>query len=168
MCIKSSLIILLLSLSTTVHLYAQKSSAATMQVSVTVTDGITLGVENLNIYLTVDEILKSYSISPMDDNAATYSIYSTPGRNVSITFENPVILSNSLGDILELSNFILLIGDNNNPIEMTPISPMDCTNLRIPDNGMLYLRIGGTFSGSITTKGLYSGNFNLDSGCMDF
>lgn len=167
MYVKTAIYILLLSLSTTAHLYAQQTSGATMQISATVIEGITIGVNNLNIYLDVEEISESYSISPSDSDAASYSIYSTPGRNVSITFKDSVSLFNPSGDTLDLNNFSLLIGDSNNPDEMESILPVECTNLRVPDNGKLYLRIGGTFSGSITNKGLYIGKINIDTRCLD-
>lgn len=167
MYIKAAIFILFISLSSTSNLSAQQTSSATMQISATVVDGMILGVNNVNIHFDVKEISESYRISPSDGAAATYSIYSSPGRIVSITFKDSVLLFNPSGDTLKLDDFSLLIGDSNNPDEMEPILPIDCTNLIVPDNGKLYLRIGGSFSGTITTKGLYTGNINIDSRCLD-
>ena len=158
---------ILVFMSTISHLSAQQTSRATMNITATVTEGINIGIEQMNIYLDIKEISTSYTISPSEFDAAVYSIHSTPGRNISITFQDSVLLKNQASDTLKLSNFELLIGHNKNLHEMRSIHPAECENLQIPESGELHLRIGGTFTGSISTKGLYTGHISIDSHCLE-
>lgn len=146
---------------------AQNSSQVSMQVTVTAQEGVRFIVEKMQFQINVENLEESLTISPDDSEAAYYSIHSTPGRNVSITFNEPLSLFHSSGNSIELSDLKLLVGDNYDPEKMNSITPERCSSLTIPENGELHFRIGGKLSGNIDEYGVYTGTLRIDSQCLN-
>lgn len=113
----------------------------------------------------------SASASPVDFSvydrveSGLIMISARPYSNITLRIPPEAGLVNQFGETSALTNLRIIHGNSGVPDTMNLLSPGGCSELMIPETGIIYLRIGGTLKSSEPLRGVYTGF--LDLKCKD-